>query len=75
MRDNFSKITIDLLKKQTAYLCSNPECVKPTVGPSADGKKSINIGVAAHICAASIGGPRYDKEMTSEQRKNVENGI
>ncbi len=33
------------------------------------------IGVAAHICAASPGGPRFDASQTKEQRKSIENGI
>ena len=33
------------------------------------------IGIAAHICAAAPGGPRYDPTMTPEQRSSIENGI
>ena len=32
-------------------------------------------GVAAHITAASEGGPRYDENMTAQERKSFENGI
>jgi len=38
-------------------------------------KKTANIGVAAHICAAAEGGPRYDKNMTTEERRSIENCI
>ena len=38
-------------------------------------KKRINIGVASHITAASKGGPRYDENMTAQERKSSENGI
>lgn len=31
--------------------------------------------MAAHICAASEGGPRYDANMTVEERRSTENGI
>ena len=31
--------------------------------------------MAAHICAAAPGGPRYDERQTSEQRKSADNGI
>ena len=31
--------------------------------------------MAAHICAAAPGGPRYDEKQTSEQRKSADNGI
>jgi hypothetical protein len=33
------------------------------------------IGVAAHICAAAPGGPRYDASMSAEQRSAIENAI
>ena len=39
------------------------------------GDGEINIGVAAHICAAAAGGPRYDHGMTREQRTSADNGI
>ena len=31
--------------------------------------------MAAHITAAAKGGPRYDNNMTSQERKAYENGI
>jgi len=31
--------------------------------------------VAAHITAASEGGPRYNSELTSSERKSIDNGI
>src|SRR5712692_11524125 len=37
--------------------------------------RSITIGVAAHICAASPGGPRYNPAQTSETRRGKDNGI
>ena len=33
------------------------------------------IGVAAHITAASVGGPRYDSTLTREERSSEKNGI
>jgi hypothetical protein len=35
----------------------------------------VNLGVGAHITAASPGGPRYDPSLTPEQRASAENGI
>jgi hypothetical protein len=35
----------------------------------------LNIGVAAHITAASPGGPRYDPNLSAEDRKSPDNGI
>ena len=37
-----------------------------TAGPLDDPAKAVNIGVAAHITAASPGGPRFDDTLTSE---------
>ena len=41
--------------------------------PMAPGE--INVGEAAHICAAAPGGPRYDGNMTSDERRGADNGI
>jgi ribosomal protein L37AE/L43A len=54
-------------------LCSR--CGRATSGPHEDPTKAVNIGVAAHITAASPGGPRYDPSLTNEQRADVSNGI
>ena len=35
----------------------------------------MNVGVAAHITAASPGGPRYKSSLTPQQRKSSANGI
>jgi hypothetical protein len=35
----------------------------------------VNLGVAAHITAASAGGPRYDPALTPEERSSSDNGI
>jgi len=75
MRDDFSRATKDLLAKQAGHRCAHPHCGKPTSGANENGTGTINIGVAAHITAASAGGPRYDPTLTSEQRKDASNGI
>lgn len=73
-RDNFSESVKRLLKDRVAHRCSNPSCRVPTISPR--GKDNTNsIGIAAHICAASKGGPRYDEGMSVEQRKSIENAI
>jgi len=74
-RDNFTKPTIDILAKRVGFICSNPECKKHTVGPNKIEDKATLIGIAAHITAASPGGPRYDENLTIEQRKHIRNGI
>jgi hypothetical protein len=46
----------------------------PTAGP--DGGEGVtNVGVAAHISAASPGGARYDATLSSEARTDIANGI
>lgn len=74
-RDDFSPKTKDVLAKRVGYKCSNPSCQITTSGPHSDPNKAINVGVAAHICAAAPGGPRYDPLMTREERTSAENGI
>ena len=74
-RDNFTEKTRDLLAKRVSYRCSNPHCGKITCGASDQSHSYVSVGVAAHICAAAPGGPRFDPEMTSEQRKDINNGI
>ena len=74
-RDDFTSAIRELLAKRVGQKCSNPNCRKLTCAANADPKKTINIGVAAHICAAAKGGPRYDENMTPEERKSFENGI
>ncbi|WP_143596427.1 hypothetical protein [Tistlia consotensis] len=46
------------------------------MGPeiSTDDKASV-VGVAAHICAASSGGPRYDPNQTPKERASISNAI
>lgn len=75
MRDDFPLTVKELLAKRVAYHCSNPGCLQVTSGPQEDSRKTINIGVAAHITAASPDGPRYDPSLTAEQRSSAENGI
>ncbi len=75
MRDDFSQKVADNLAKRVANHCSNPNCRKKTSGPHTEVEKALNVGVAAHITAASPGGPRYDSMLTPAQRKSGENGI
>lgn len=74
-RDNFTRKTIDALAKRVGYMCSNPNCLKLTVGPSTEKDSFINLGVAAHITAASFNGPRYDGMLSKEIRSSINNGI
>ena len=75
MRDDFPQSVKDLLARRAAFRCSNPQCRQPTSGPSQAPRGASNIGEAAHITAASPGGPRYDESLTAEERQAPENGI
>jgi hypothetical protein len=74
-RDDFSLPTKDMLGKRVALKCSNPKCGRETSGPQVDARKVINIGVAAHISGAALGGPRYDASLAPEDRSDMANGI
>ena len=75
MRDEFSENTKKVLSWRVGGLCSNPDCKVSTLGPQSNSSKAMNIGVAAHITAASEDGPRYDPALGSAGRKSPENGI
>jgi hypothetical protein len=75
MRDDFNDETKRTLAQRAGNRCSNPECRRTTSGPRTEHDLSVNIGVAAHIQAASPGGPRYDELMQTEERRNIRNGI
>lgn len=75
-RDDFSESTKRMLADRVGWRCSFPNCGQSTLGPSnSDPEKKINNGIAAHICAAAENGPRYDPNMSPEQRKHIDNGI
>lgn len=75
MRDDFPLKTKTTLAKRVGMHCSNPDCKQLTSGPQEDPSEAISIGVAAHISAASVGGPRYNPEMTAQERRSIKNGI
>lgn len=75
MRDDFTKQTCDILAKRVGVRCSNPGCRKLTTGPRTDTSRIINIGEAAHITAASPGGPRFDPDLSYDERSSPDNGI
>jgi len=75
-RDDFSQSVKDALAKRAGFLCSNPDCLVKLVSSGGDSDHStISLGVAAHICAAAPGGPRYDSEMSREERASIQNAI
>lgn len=75
-RDNFAPATIAALKQRAAFICSNPNCKCLTIAPSKNNEEKVEFnGIAAHICSAAAGGPRYKIEMTPEERSGINNGI
>jgi hypothetical protein len=73
--DDFKASIKEAPANRVGMKCSNPNCDKPTSGPREEQTESINIGVAAHISAASEGGPRYDQSLSSDERQSIGNGI
>jgi hypothetical protein len=74
MREEFASKAKDVLAKRVGYRCANPGCRQLTSGPADDPTRALNMGVAAHITAASAGGPRYDSALSAGERSSVENG-
>lgn len=75
MRDDFSEDVKRTIASRVGNRCSNPSCRALTSGPQIDPTKSLNVGVAAHITAASPKGPRYNPSLSSEQRRHASNAI
>ena len=75
MRDEFTIAIKEELAKRVGYLCSNPGCRQSTSGPQSTPSGTVNIGVAAHITAASSGGPRYNDSLEPQERRSPTNGI
>lgn len=73
-RDDFTEAVKKALRERVGGLCSNPSCEAPTFGPKG-ADKSFHTGHAAHICAAAPGGPRYDENMSREERRGFDNGL
>jgi len=75
MSDDFCDPVKRALASRVGNLCSNPACRALTSGPQEDPAKAVNLGVAAHITAASPGGPRYDAEILPDERSGPSNGV
>jgi len=75
VRDDFPIDVKRALAERVNLRCSNPSCGAQTSGPQMNPAKALNIGVAAHVTAASPGGPDYDASLTKEERTAAPNGI
>ena len=74
-RDEFPKNVRLALMIRAGLRCSRPGCRAITAGSHSDPEKWLTLGDAGHITAAAEGGPRYDADLTPEQRKDISNGI
>lgn len=76
MRDDFSQHIKRSLADRVAWKCCFPGCKEATIGPgSKDDIHVVRLGVAAHITAASFGGPRYDSSLSQQERSSIKNAI
>lgn len=73
-RDNFSNGTRHRLSDQVDHHCVFPGCWTLTSVPRPEGKGRVTVSHAAHVSAASENGPRYNPELTPEQRRALANG-
>ena len=74
--NDFAEPTKRAVALRAGHCCSFADCGQLTVGPSDESPVAItNIGIAAHICAASPGGRRYVVSMMPEERSDISNAI
>lgn len=75
-KSDFTEKTKLLLRARVNNRCSKPDCRKITVAAHQEHpEKTTSIGEAAHIYAAEPEGPRYNSNMTDNERKSIDNGI
>jgi len=67
----YKPTTIRRLDTLSGNLCASPGCLKQLIGE--DGKTIISK--ICHIEAAESGGPRYNLEMTNDERRSYDNLI
>jgi hypothetical protein len=72
-RAEFLSSTVRHLARSVNYHCSI--CDAPTAGPASRGGKSYTLGDAAHIYAASPGGPRPGRHLSTKDLQDYKNGI
>jgi hypothetical protein len=72
---DFSAATRKIIAERAGYQCSVLNCGRLTVGPGSGKHQVLNVGMAAHIYAASTGGPRGTGGLSAAERSEPENGI
>lgn len=77
-RVNFLKSTRNILAGNAGHMCSFYDCPKVTIGPEVKNDGSVGVkgvAIAAHIYAASPGGPRPPVGLTDKEISAESNGI
>jgi len=74
-KPEFLKKTKETLAKRVSYICSNPDCRCLTSFAHSNKNKASVIGEAAHIKGQKPGTARYDKTLTIDEIRDIENGI
>ncbi len=74
-RAEFSAATRKIIAERAGYQCSVLNCGRLTVGPGPGQAQVVSTGTAAHIYAASPGGPRGTGGLSAAERREPENGI
>jgi hypothetical protein len=74
-RAEFSAATRKIIAGRAGHQCSVPNCGRSTEGPGPGQAQVVKNGMAAHIYAASPGGPRGTGGLSAAERSEPENGI
>jgi hypothetical protein len=75
MTDVFVEDVIRVIAARAADRCSNPNCRALTSGPHNDRRKSLTLGLAVPIAAASSAGRRYDPLLPDHEHGAPGNAI
>jgi hypothetical protein len=75
MTDVFVEDVICVIAARAADRCSNPNCRALTSGPHNDRRKSLTLGIAVHIAAASPSGRRWDPVLPEHEYGAYGNAI
>ena len=75
MTDVFVAAVTRATAARAADRCSNPNCRTLTSGPHNDRRKSLTLGLAVPIAAASAAGRRYDPLLQDHEHGAQGNAI
>lgn len=75
MADSFSDTVRRCVRDRVGGRCSRPGCSQGRSFASSNPEKAVVVGDAAHICAASPGGPRFNPSQGASERRSPVNAI